>query len=86
MNLTVGLDVGFIGVFMQFRDSLSAQFSNRPQEEIQTTIGDLVEALTQVAIEAGNSEKEGYHLASLALADLMQQRARAKRVRELTEA
>lgn len=68
---------------MQFRQSLEAQFSSRPTEKIQTTIGELIEALTQVAIEAGNSEKEGYHLASLALVDLMQQRARAKRVRSL---
>jgi hypothetical protein len=41
---------------------------------IKTTIGDLIEALTQVAIEAGNTEKEGYRLASLALTDLLKHR------------
>ena len=42
--------------------------------KINTTIGDLIEALTQVAIEAGNTEKEGYRLASLALTDLLKHR------------
>ena len=68
---------------MQFRQSLESQLSSRPTEKIKTTVGELIEALTQVAIEAGNSEIEGYQLASLALADLMQQKARARRVRSL---
>lgn len=38
---------------------------------IETTVGDLVEALTQIALEAGESEKEGYALASLALANIL---------------
>jgi len=42
--------------------------------KINTTIGDLIEALTEVAIEAGNTEKEGYLLASLALTDLLKHR------------
>lgn len=52
--------------------------SNRIEQndagKINTTIGELIEALTQVAIEAGNSEKEGYRLASLALTDLLKHR------------
>lgn len=68
---------------MNFRESLEAQFLNPPTEKITTTVGELIEALTQVAIEAGNSEQEGYHLASLALADLMSKRARARRMRGL---
>jgi hypothetical protein len=62
---------------MSSRDqSLEARLSARPGEKIQTTLGELVEALTQVAIEAGNTEKEGYELASLALADLLKRRRR----------
>ena len=64
---------------MSFRDSLEEQFQDHRTEKIHTTIGELIEALTQVAIEAGNSEQEGYHLASLALADLMRRRAKARR-------
>lgn len=52
--------------------------SNRVEQnetgKINTTIGELIEALTQVAIEAGNTEKEGYRLASLALTDLLKHR------------
>ena len=47
--------------------------------KINTTIGDLIEALTQVAIEAGNTEKEGYRLASLALTDLLKHRRASRR-------
>lgn len=36
-------------------------------EKIQTTIGDLVEAVTQIALEAGKTEQEGYKLASATL-------------------
>lgn len=40
-------------------------------ETIQTTIGDLVEAITQVALEAGKSEAEGYKLASLTIESIL---------------
>ncbi|NDC37795.1 MAG: hypothetical protein EBZ48_07050 [Proteobacteria bacterium] len=60
-------------------ESIEARFLAHPGEKIQTTLGELVEALTQVAVEAGNTEREGYELASLALADLLQRRgAQAK--------
>lgn len=36
-------------------------------DKIQTTIGDLVEAVTQIALEAGKTEQEGYKLASATL-------------------
>ncbi len=34
---------------------------------IETTIGELIETVTQIAMETGKSENEGYELASLAL-------------------
>ncbi|MCB0328140.1 MAG: hypothetical protein KDD70_00715 [Bdellovibrionales bacterium] len=39
--------------------------------QIQTTIGDLVEALTQVAAEDGSSESESYELAARTLGSIL---------------
>ena len=61
------------------QDSIEARFASKNSEKIQTTVGELIEALTQVAIEAGNTEAEGYKLASLALSDLLKQRQTAAR-------
>ena len=36
-------------------------------ERIDTTIGDLIEAITQIALEAGKTEEEGYQLAALTI-------------------
>lgn len=41
------------------------------QEVIETTLGDLIEALTQISLEAVKSEEEGYKLASLALENIL---------------
>ena len=46
---------------------------------IQTTIGDLVEAITDVALQAGKTEEEGYRLASFTIEKLL----RDKRHREI---
>ena len=35
---------------------------DKEMEKIDTTIGDLVEAITQIALESGKSEEEGYEL------------------------
>lgn len=40
-------------------------------ERIETTIGDLIEAVTQIALEAGKSEKEGYELASATIESIL---------------
>lgn len=40
-------------------------------ETVETTLGELVEAITRVALKAGETEQEGYLLASLALEDLL---------------
>ena len=46
---------------------ISDSVSTQPAEKIQTTIGDLIEAVTQIALEAGKTEQEGYKLASMTL-------------------
>ena len=47
------------------------QATSHTQETVNTTFGDLVEAITQVALKAGQTEAEGYHLASIALSNLL---------------
>jgi hypothetical protein len=47
------------------------QASSQSAETVNTTFGDLVEAITQVALKAGETEAEGYALASLALSNLL---------------
>lgn len=44
-------------------------------EQVQTTIGDLIETITQIALEAGKTEAEGYELASLTLSKILRRRA-----------
>ena len=41
---------------------------------IETTLGDLIEAVTQVALEAGKTEAEGYKLASLTLERMLERK------------
>jgi len=41
-------------------------------ETIQTTIGELIEAITSVALEAGRSQEEGYELASQTLSGILE--------------
>ncbi len=41
------------------------------RETINTTMGDLIEAITQIALKAAKSQQEGYALASLAIQDIL---------------
>jgi hypothetical protein len=47
----------------------SAQEKNAPR--VQTTIGDLIEVITEIALEAGKTQAEGYHLASLTIESIL---------------
>lgn len=47
--------------------------SSLTSDTIQTTVGDLIEAVTQIALEAGKTEQEGYRLASLTLEKIFRQ-------------
>jgi hypothetical protein len=49
---------------------------------IETTIGDLIEAITDVALQAGKTEQEGYRLASFTIEKLL----REKRHKDILEA
>ena len=49
---------------------------------VQTTIGDLIEAITDVAMQAGRTEEEGYRLASFTIEKLL----REKRHKEILTA
>ena len=40
-------------------------------ETVETTIGELIEASTEIALEAGKSEKEVYQLASLTIESIL---------------
>jgi hypothetical protein len=62
-------------------DSRSAQ-QGEDTVKIETTIGDLIEAITDVALQAGKTEEEGYRLASFTIEKLL----REKRHRDLLSA
>ena len=40
-------------------------------EKIDTTIGELIETITQIALEAGKTEEEGYQLAALTIEKIL---------------
>ena len=40
-------------------------------ETVETTIGELIEAITEIALEAGKTEEEGYKLASLTIESIL---------------
>ena len=57
---------------------MEKQTSAPARRSVQTTVGELVEAITQIALEAGKSEREGYRLASRTIESLMRaQKAKA---------
>ena len=49
--------------------------------KLETTIGDLIEAITEVALQAGKTEEEGYRLASFTIEKIL----REKRHRDILE-
>lgn len=49
---------------------------SKPVERIETTIGELIELITQIAMEVGDSEEESYQLASMTLNDLLRRNRR----------
>ncbi len=63
-------------------DNRNEQTIKEETATITTTLGELVEAVTDIALQAGKTEAEGYALASLTIEKLL----RDKRRRELMEA
>lgn len=45
-------------------------------DTIETTVGELVETITQIALELGKSEQESYELASLAIESILRRNTR----------
>lgn len=45
--------------------------SKGEETTITTTIGELIEAVTEIALQAGKSEQEGYELASLTIESIL---------------
>ncbi|MBN8548013.1 MAG: hypothetical protein J0M12_01720 [Deltaproteobacteria bacterium] len=52
--------------------------STGSSETIHTTIGDLIEAVTSIALEAGKTEEEGYKLASLTVENILRKTKRER--------
>lgn len=50
-------------------------------QKIETTVGDLVAAVAQIALEAGRTEVEGYRLASLTLDKILDRSPKLRRTR-----
>jgi hypothetical protein len=48
-------------------------------ERLETTIGDLIEAITQIAVESGKSELEGYELASVTIESILRRNMQEQR-------
>jgi hypothetical protein len=63
-------------------DNRNEQSIKEDTATITTTLGELVEAVTDIALQAGKTEAEGYALASLTIEKLL----REKRRREIQEA
>ena len=55
-------------------DQRDLQVSEFDTNTIETTIGELVEVITQIALKAGKTEVEGYRLASMTIEKLTRER------------
>ena len=56
---------------------------DKEMEKIDTTIGDLVEAITQIALESGKSEEEGYELAAVAIESILRRNLKHDSIEEV---
>ena len=61
---------------MKYGSSHTSSSHNSTSQILETTFGELCEAVTQIALEAGKTEEEGYRLASLALQDMLRRNRR----------
>ena len=53
---------------------MDKDFVNKSVETIETTLGELIEAVTQIALESGKSDDEAYKLASLTVEHILNRR------------
>lgn len=57
-------------------DTKSSEMSQGKMGTIETTVGDLIEVITEIALEAGKTEKEGYQLASMTIEKILREKRR----------
>lgn len=50
---------------------MQRQRKARETEIIETTVGDLIEAITAIALESGKTEEEGYELAKATIESIL---------------
>ena len=50
---------------------METQVGTETRETITTTMGDLIEAITQVALQATKTQEEAYRLTSITVQDLL---------------
>jgi hypothetical protein len=55
-------------------DQMNTEVSGEVEATIETTIGELVEVITEIALKAGKTETEGYRLASMTIEKLTRER------------
>ena len=55
---------------------MEKQSGTKETEIIETTVGDLIEAITDIALESGKSEEEGYELARMTLESILRRNTR----------
>lgn len=61
---------GFLELCMETRQPQQVEQTIK----IETTLGDLIEAITDVALQAGRTEEEGYRLASFTIEKLLREK------------
>lgn len=52
-------------------DKTSISSTETSIHTIETTLGDLIEAITEIALSSGRTEDEGYYLASVILNEIL---------------
>lgn len=57
-------------------DTKTAELAQGNLNTIETTVGDLIEVITEIALEAGKSESEGYQLASMTIEKILREKRR----------
>ncbi len=55
-------------------DQRATDTADSVEATIETTIGELVEVITEIALKAGKTETEGYRLASMTIEKLTRER------------
>lgn len=49
------------------------RLENSTLSRVETTIGELIETITEIALESGKSEHEGYRLAALTIEKILRE-------------